>query len=94
MVAFENTIPETDKQINTRLVEIANQAPTLEPWRPVARITTFQTDASIQTTESTSIRVHTTIKIDPTITTTTKTTGRYGKTIPTEHATIVVQRDI
>ena len=29
-VAFENTIPETDKQINTRLVEIANQGPSLE----------------------------------------------------------------
>ena len=29
-VAFENTIPETDKQINTRLVEIANQGPPLE----------------------------------------------------------------
>ena len=29
-VAFENTIPETDKQINARLVEIANQGPSLE----------------------------------------------------------------
>ena len=29
-VAFENTIPEADKQINTRLVEIANQGPPLE----------------------------------------------------------------
>ena len=29
-VAFENTIPETDKQINTRLMEIANQDPSLE----------------------------------------------------------------
>ena len=29
-VAFENTIPETNKQINARLVEIANQGPTLE----------------------------------------------------------------
>ena len=29
-VAFENTIPETDKQINVRLVEIANQGPSLE----------------------------------------------------------------
>ena len=29
-IAFENTIPETDKQINTRLVEIANQGPSLE----------------------------------------------------------------
>ena len=29
-VAFENTIPETDKKINARLVEIANQGPTLE----------------------------------------------------------------
>ena len=26
-IAFENTIPETDKQINTRLIEIANQGP-------------------------------------------------------------------
>ena len=29
-VAFENTIPETDKQINARLVKIANQGPSLE----------------------------------------------------------------
>ena len=29
-VTFENTIPETDKQINARLVEIANRSPTLE----------------------------------------------------------------
>ena len=29
-IAFENTIPETDKQINTRLVEIANQGLSLE----------------------------------------------------------------
>ena len=29
-VAFENTIPETDKQVNTRLMEIANQGPSLE----------------------------------------------------------------
>ena len=29
-VAFENTIPEADKQINTRLMEIANQGPPLE----------------------------------------------------------------
>ena len=29
-VAFENTTPETNKQINTRLVELANQGPTLE----------------------------------------------------------------
>ena len=29
-VAFENIIPEADKQINTRLVEIANQGPSLE----------------------------------------------------------------
>ena len=29
-VAFENTTPKTDKQINARLVEIANQGPSLE----------------------------------------------------------------
>ena len=29
-VTFENTIPETDKQINARLIEIANQGPSLE----------------------------------------------------------------
>ena len=29
-VAFENTIPKTNKQINTRLIEIANQGPSLE----------------------------------------------------------------
>ena len=30
LVAFENTIPETDKQINARLIEIANQGSSLE----------------------------------------------------------------
>ena len=29
-IAFENIIPEADKQINTRLMEIANQGPSLE----------------------------------------------------------------
>ena len=29
-VAFENTTPKTDKQINARLIDIANQGPTLE----------------------------------------------------------------
>ena len=29
-IAFENTIPETDNQINASLVEIANQGPSLE----------------------------------------------------------------
>ena len=29
-IAFENTIPETDKQINARLIEIANRGPSLE----------------------------------------------------------------
>ena len=29
-VTFENTIPEPDKQINARLIEIANQGPSLE----------------------------------------------------------------
>ena len=29
-IAFENTTPETDKQINARLMEIANQGPSLE----------------------------------------------------------------
>ena len=29
-VAFENIVPEADKQINTRLMEIANQGPSLE----------------------------------------------------------------
>ena len=29
-IAFENTIPETDKQINARLIEIANLGPSLE----------------------------------------------------------------
>ena len=43
--------------------------------------------------ESTSIRVRTPIKIDPTLTTTTKTISIHGKTTLTEPATIVVQRD-
>ena len=30
VVAFENTLPETDKQINARLIEVANQGLTLE----------------------------------------------------------------
>ena len=29
-IAFESTIPETDKQINAKLIEIANQGPSLE----------------------------------------------------------------
>ena len=29
-ITFENTIPKTDKQINARLIEIANQGPSLE----------------------------------------------------------------
>ena len=33
-VTFENTIPETDKQINARLIEIANQDPSLETTAP------------------------------------------------------------
>ena len=93
-VAFENTIPETDKQINARLVEIANQGPTLETTVTSHPDCRFQTDVSTQTTESTSIRVCTPTKIDPSVTTTIETTGRHGKTTPTEHATPVVLRDI
>ena len=93
-VAFENTIPETDKQINARLIKIANQGPSLETMGTI-HLDHHIPDRHQYTNhmESTSIRVCTTIKIDPTITIITKTTGRHGKTIPTEHATIVVQRD-
>ena len=38
--------------------------------------------------------IQTPIKIGPTITTTTETTGKHGKTTPTEHATTVAIRDI
>ena len=93
-IASENTIPEADKQINTRLVKKQTRAHHWKPQQPVTQTTTFQTDASIQTTESTSIRVCTPIKIDPTLTTTTKTIGIHGKTTLTEPATIVVPRDI
>ena len=85
-VAFENTIPEADKQINTRLVEIANQGPSLE--------TTVTSHPDCHIPGSTSIRVCTPIKIDPTLTTTTDTIGIHGKTTLTEPATIVVPRDI
>ena len=44
--------------------------------------------------ESISIRVHTQIKIGPTLTTTTETISIHGKTTLTEPATIVVPRDI
>ena len=54
----------------------------------------FQTDISLQTTESTSIKVHTPTKIDPTLTTTIETISIPGRTTPTELATIVVPRDI
>ena len=93
-VAFENNIPEVDKQINTRLMEIANQGPSLETTVTSCPDCHTQTDTSIQTKESTSTRVHTPIKIDPTLTTTTETIGIHGKTTLTEPATIVVPRDI
>ena len=93
-VAFENIIPEADKQINTRLMEIANQAHHWKPQRPVTQTATFQTDASIQTMESTNTRVRTPVKIDPTLSTITETIDIHGKTTLTEPATIVVPRDI
>ena len=43
--------------------------------------------------ENINIRVCTPIKIDPTLTTTTKTISTHGKTTLTEPATIVVPRD-
>ena len=93
-VAFENIIPEADKQINTRLVEIANQGPSLETTATSRRNARFQTDTSIQTTENTNTRVCTPVKIDPTLTTITETIDIHGKTTLTEPATIVVPRDI
>ena len=92
-VAFENIIPKADKQINARLVEIANQDPPLETMTTSRLDCHIQTDVSSQTTESTSIRVCTPIKIDHTLITTTKTISIHGKTTPTEPATIVVPRD-
>ena len=94
IIAFENTTPETDKQINARLVEIANQGQSLEttatsgPDRHIPDRHQYTNHGEHQ------YQSITTIKIDPTITITTETTGRHGKTIPTEHATIAVQRDI
>ena len=93
-VAFENTIPETDKQINARLVEIANQGPTLETTVTSHLDCPIPDRRQYTTTENTSTRVCTSIKTGPTITTTTETTGRHGKTTPTEHATTVALRDI
>ena len=93
-VAFENTIPETDKQIKARLIEIANQGPTLKTTVTSLPDRHIPDRRHIQTTENTSTRVCTPIKTDPTIATTTETTGRHGKTTLTEHATTVVLRDI
>ena len=93
-VAFENTIPETDKQINTRLMEIANQGPSLEttvtscPDRHIPERCQYTNHGEHQ------YQVRTPIKIDPTLTTTTETIGKHGKTTLTEPATIVVPRDI
>ena len=94
-VAFENTIPEADKQINTRLVEIANQGPSLE-----TTVTSHQDHHIPDRHQYTNHGEHqyqstcTPIKIDPTLTTTTETIGIHGKTTLTEPATIVVPRDI
>ena len=93
-VAFENTIPETDKQINARLVEIANQGPTLETSVTSHPDHLILDRHQYTNSKNTSTRVCTPIKTDPPITTTTETTGRHGKTTLTEHATTVVLRDI
>ena len=89
-VTFENTISETDKQINTRLIEIANQGPTLETT--VTSHLDHQIPDRCQYTNHGEHQYQ--IKTDPTLTTTTETTGRHGKTTLTEHSTTVVLRDI
>ena len=56
-------------------------------------IAQFLTDASSQTMVNTHIRVRTQIKIDPTLTTTIKTTTVRGKATPIEPAIVVAQKD-
>ena len=54
----------------------------------------FKTDTSSQTTENTSIRVRTHIKIDPALTITIETTNIHGKITLIEPVIIAVRRDI
>ena len=88
-ISFENNIPKADKQINAR----AHQGPPLEPMATSCLDRHVPDRRQYTIMESTSIRVHTPIKIDPTLTTTTGTISIHGKTILTEPANIVVPRD-
>ena len=88
-VAFDNNVPEAIKRINIRLAEIANQGPPLKTTVTNCLDHQFQTDANLQT----NIRVHTQIKIDPTLTTTIETTTVHGKATPTEPAIVVAQKN-
>ena len=93
-VAFENTIPKTNKQINTRLVEIANQGPTLE--------TTVTSHPDCHIPDGHQYTNHGEHQYQGMYTNQNRfynsnynqTTGRHRKTTLTEHATTVVLRDI
>ena len=92
-VAFENNTPETDKQINARLTEIANQGPPLETTAtsrldchiPDRCQFTNHGEHQYQSMYTNQNRSYTN--------TTTKTISIHGKTTLTEPATIVVPRD-
>ena len=93
-VAFKNTVPETNKQIIARLMELANQGPTSETTVTSHPDRHFPDRCQYMNHREHQYQSTYNNQIDPTIITTTETTGRHGKTTPTEHATIVVQRDI
>ena len=86
MVEFDNNIPEAEKRINARLIEIANQGPVKLQW-PTAMTAQFLTDTNLQTMVNTNIRVHTQIKIDHTLTIKIDTTIVHGKATLTEPVT-------
>ena len=93
-VPFENIIPESDKQINARLIEIANQGPPLETM-VTSRQDRHVPDRCQYTNQGEhQYQIRTPIKIDPTLTTTTETISIHGNAALTEPATVVVPRDI
>ena len=93
-VAFENTTPETDKQINARLIEIANQGPSLETTvtsHPDHHIPdrcqyTNHGEHQYQSTYNNQNRSYNNNH--------NQNYRQTWETTLTEHATIVVQRDI
>ena len=95
-VAFKNTTPETNKEINARLIEIANQGPDTGnhgdqlPRSPHSRqmpLYELHGVASISEYVLQSKQIlQQQLQLKP--------TDRHGKTTRTEHATIVAQRGI